>query len=462
MAKAMADMIQGEVVDVPVGDLSPWEGNPRVGDVGALMNSLLTLGQFRPILVRPDNTILAGHHVVEAAKQLGWPTVRAVVVTVDDERAAKIVLADNRLADMGTYDLDLLVDSLTAMDDLMGTGYDEADLAALVGSLASETLPPEDMAPVVPGGHGDPQQAPEAVPPVPVDEVQDTSDEGEHQPGLGQGLGDGGHGQTAEEHDEDEQDDEDHANELTSFDVEEQVLRLDPEAMFRSQARWHIPEIRGDMVIEDLPELTTWASAKVTPPQPAEHYLYNYAVDTAVGLPWDRALVGFYCNDRYFEGWWDSPDYYVARLAKAQAIGAITPNFSVWEWPLAVSIFNVYRSRWLGRFFQEAGIRVIPDIMWAPGSDELMEATMAGLPEGLPWLSIQVQAVTGEGQTTDRLGQELVTILDELKPENILVYGGESAGEMVNKFQPQTETRMRWQPSRYLARHGVLYNRDPG
>lgn len=87
---------------------------------------------------------------------------------------------------------------------------------------------------------------------------------------------------------------------------------------------------------------------------------------------------------------------------------------------------------------------------------------MAGLPEGLPWLSIQVQAVTGEGQTTDRLGQELVTILDELKPENILVYGGESAGEMVNKFQPQTETRMRWQPSRYLARHGVLYNRDPG
>ncbi len=57
---------------------------------------------------------------------------------VTDEVARRIVLADNRTADLGTYDDQILVDLLKGMSDLDGTGYDADDLLALLGETFEE------------------------------------------------------------------------------------------------------------------------------------------------------------------------------------------------------------------------------------------------------------------------------------------------------------------------------------
>ncbi|KKL24726.1 hypothetical protein LCGC14_2412470, partial [marine sediment metagenome] len=57
---------------VPISDLSEYPDNPRQGDVGALVESLETFGQFAPIVVnrREDAvshmTVLAGNHTMRA------------------------------------------------------------------------------------------------------------------------------------------------------------------------------------------------------------------------------------------------------------------------------------------------------------------------------------------------------------------------------------------------------------
>lgn len=122
---------------VPIDDLVPFEGNPRIGDVGAIADSLTANGQYRPLVVRRETReILGGNHTWRAAKHLGWMTVAvSYVEDLTDEEAKRIVLADNRYSDLATYDPQALAAMLTGLTDLNGTGYAPSDLDALLASL---------------------------------------------------------------------------------------------------------------------------------------------------------------------------------------------------------------------------------------------------------------------------------------------------------------------------------------
>jgi ParB-like chromosome segregation protein Spo0J len=126
-----------KVYDELIRNLTPHRENARRGDVPRIMSSLGKLGQYRPIVVNRGSytgrplEILAGHHLVQAATELGWDYVSITVVDVDDENAKRILIADNRTSDLATYDDRLLVELLGSLDDLDGTGFDPGDLDAL-------------------------------------------------------------------------------------------------------------------------------------------------------------------------------------------------------------------------------------------------------------------------------------------------------------------------------------------
>lgn len=118
---------------VPIAGLTPYGDNPRRGNTSVIVESLSRHGQYRPIVVRAKTfEVLAGNHTLAAAKELGWTEIAATFVDVSDDEAARIVLVDNRAADLGSYDDEVLANLLTGLDDLQGTGYDAEDLAALV------------------------------------------------------------------------------------------------------------------------------------------------------------------------------------------------------------------------------------------------------------------------------------------------------------------------------------------
>lgn len=133
---------------VPVADLKPYGRNPRQGDVGALVESLEANGQYRPIIVRTGtNEVLAGNHTLAAAVQMGWTEIAATYVDVDDDRAKRIVLVDNRSNDLASYDDNLLADLLAELPDLTGTGYDGDALDDLLSDLDRNAEPPTDDVP---------------------------------------------------------------------------------------------------------------------------------------------------------------------------------------------------------------------------------------------------------------------------------------------------------------------------
>jgi len=77
-----------------------------------------------------------------------------------------------------------------------------------------------------------------------------------------------------------------------------------------------------------------------------------------------RHACHFFLDDYRFERVWNRPSVYVQRLSQFPVV--LTPDFSLYlDWPYSVNLWNVYRSRWLGRYWQEHGITVIPTVGWA-------------------------------------------------------------------------------------------------
>lgn len=123
---------------VPISDLANYHRNARIGDVDKIRESLSVNGQYRSICVNRGtytgrkNEVLAGNHTLKAARSLGWDNVAVDWVDVDDEGARRIVLADNRTADRGRYDNDMLIAEISQLESFDGTGYTQEDLDKLL------------------------------------------------------------------------------------------------------------------------------------------------------------------------------------------------------------------------------------------------------------------------------------------------------------------------------------------
>ncbi|HEV2773894.1 MAG TPA: DNA modification methylase [Thermoleophilaceae bacterium] len=145
---------------MPIASLRPHPRNPRRGDLEAVKNSLRHHGQYRPIVANGrTGEVLAGNHVLRAARELGFSEIAATFVDLSEEEALKLVLVDNRTSDLAGYDDELLIELLEGLGDLSGTGFDEAALDDLLDEVVpapyeEEELPPPPSEPRTrPGDH---------------------------------------------------------------------------------------------------------------------------------------------------------------------------------------------------------------------------------------------------------------------------------------------------------------------
>ena len=136
------------VETVAIAGLRPWARNARTHSkkqIRQIADSIRTFGFTNPVLIDAENTILAGHGRVEAARLLGRetvPCVRLEGMTAAQKRA--YVLADNKLALNAGWDEDMLGEELSAlleMDldfDLEVTGFSIPEIDGLVEGLNVE------------------------------------------------------------------------------------------------------------------------------------------------------------------------------------------------------------------------------------------------------------------------------------------------------------------------------------
>ena len=147
-----------QVEQISIETLIPYVNNARThsdAQVAQIAASIKEFGFNNPVLIADDNSIIAGHGRVMAARKLGKDTVPAVRLSHLTEMQRKAyILADNKLALNADWDNSLLAIELADLKDLGFdtdlTGFSADEIAALMPVELTEGLTDEDEVPEVP------------------------------------------------------------------------------------------------------------------------------------------------------------------------------------------------------------------------------------------------------------------------------------------------------------------------
>jgi hypothetical protein len=123
----------------------------------------------------------------------------------------------------------------------------------------------------------------------------------------------------------------------------------------------------------------------------------------------------FYCKDYKFTALWKHPD----TLLKTACSVVVEPNFSTSpDMPNAVALYGIFRKRWLARFWQMHGVRVIVDLCVA---EKFLDLNLCGVPDG--WSSFATRVMKGYHHLI-QTSYEVACQKAGGKPKLFLVYGG--------------------------------------
>ena len=115
----MADELK--IIYKDINDLQMYENNPRKNSdaVQYVANSIQNFGFKNPIIIDKNNMIICGHTRYKAARRLKMakvPCIMADDLSEDQIRAFR--LADNKVAEMSTWDYDRLEQEFMLLDPL--------------------------------------------------------------------------------------------------------------------------------------------------------------------------------------------------------------------------------------------------------------------------------------------------------------------------------------------------------
>lgn len=144
---------------------------------------------------------------------------------------------------------------------------------------------------------------------------------------------------------------------------------------------------------------------------------FNYVMST------DRrdAGVHFFIDDYQFRRCYERPTLYIEKLQEFPCV--LTPDWSLYtDMPMAMKIYNVFRSRLFGQMCQDAGIQVIPTLQWA--DEDTFKFAFDGLPKH------STVAVSTVGVMKDKTAAEIwragmTEALKRLQPSTVILYGSE-------------------------------------
>lgn len=412
MARSTEGVPASEVQVVPIDSLRPDPGNPRritERELERLKKALEDdpdFMRYRPILARPDGTIYAGNMRWRAAKALGWTEVPAVITDDPEVLVRTRAIRDNQ--QWGEWVEEELGEWLHGLAeekvDLTTLGLRDAKLAEVFpGDLAAY-----DVTVDLPPGFGQP-------PPPQYD--------GGRVGGVSR--------PTAIEQDRAISSLEDAPAELQG------ALQLNEDVVYPWTDPMGVPSLREDMLVESLPEnLDTWADIPEED-APDRWWFYNYNPKNATKAPLRRCILTFFTYDDKFEAFWWNPAHYVGKMVNAGVRMAVSPDFSIDAYsPPVLNIYAIYRSMWLSRFMQDAGIRIIPRIpyLFAACYDQVVR----GIPKHAPVMAFNAQTFAGNDKATAtawmtdmQAGLTRFFGDDGYSCDELLVYGSGPARELM-------------------------------
>ena len=139
-----------EYTRVAVDKLIPYVNNAKQhsdSQVTKIASSIREFGFLNPVLIDASYNVIAGHGRILAAKKLQMDEVPCLFVEgLTDAQRKAYILADNRLSELGEWDMELVMGELAELDEL---GFD-TELTGFDFQVEPEITDDEDDVPEPP------------------------------------------------------------------------------------------------------------------------------------------------------------------------------------------------------------------------------------------------------------------------------------------------------------------------
>lgn len=131
-----------DIVNKKIDELKMYEKNPRKNDdsVEYVANSIKEFGFKVPIVIDKNNVIVTGHTRYKASKKLGLQEVPCIVADdLTPEQIKAFRIADNKVTEKSSWDLDLLKEEFDGLLDFDMTEFGFGDFE--ITMLESDITP---------------------------------------------------------------------------------------------------------------------------------------------------------------------------------------------------------------------------------------------------------------------------------------------------------------------------------
>jgi hypothetical protein len=125
--------------------------------------------------------------------------------------------------------------------------------------------------------------------------------------------------------------------------------------------------------------------------------------------------IHFFLDDYKFEALWNNPEPRLAKLRQYR--GLLTPQFSTYtEMPVPLQLYNTFRSRWVGAWYQANGLKVIPTLYW--GDPQSYWYCFDGVEKG----SVVAISMIGIKREKDFFLRGYKEMLKRIEPRRVICY----------------------------------------
>lgn len=134
----------------------------------------------------------------------------------------------------------------------------------------------------------------------------------------------------------------------------------------------------------------------------------------------EKAGIHCFIDDYQFERLWNRPNEYIELVRPYQCM--LSPDFSLYtDMTMPTKIWNVYRSRLIGAYYQAQGIDIIPTVQWAEA--DTFEFCFKGIEQG-GTVAVSTIGVKEDPECYALWVAGMQEMIKQVKPKTILVYGG--------------------------------------
>lgn len=200
--------------------------------------------------------------------------------------------------------------------------------------------------------------------------------------------------------------------EQPEFEEAESIFELKSNPLFeRGVNAYDIPLLRKEMICEIPSPIETWTGEE------RNNYFLFLQGHSTKGLDCTKAVLCFYSWDDHFEGLWTKLLGWTEKIKHSKYHCVISPNYTITgEDPVAFKLWQIYRTRYITRYWQEAGIKVIPDVIWA--DKKSLDYVFLGIPENCTCVSLQMQNL----HNIKAFEEGFLEMLKVVKPLSIFAY----------------------------------------